>query len=80
MRIQISDAALTDEPVGFFQRRHCRIERVARDVIEVDAHPALGPSQAQLELDLLLRVWQALTPTSALRAPDPRRRRRGGRA
>jgi hypothetical protein len=80
VRIQVSDAALTDELVGFFQRRHCRVERVARDVIEVDVDPVLGPSQAQLELDLLLRVWQSLHPDVALRAPEPRRRRRGGRA
>jgi hypothetical protein len=80
VRIQVSDAALTDELVAFFQRRHCRVERVARGVIEVDAHPALDPRQAQLELDLLLRVWQALHPDVVLRAPEPRRRRRGGRA
>ena len=78
MRIQVSAAELTDELVDFFQRRQCRVERVARDVIEVDAHPALGPRQAQLELDLLLRVWQSLHPDVALRAPAPRRRPRGG--
>jgi hypothetical protein len=80
VRIQVSDAALTDELVDFFQRRHCRVERVARDLIEVDAHPALGPRQAQLELDLLLRVWQSLHPDVVLRTPEPRRRPRGGRA
>ena len=76
MRIQVGDAALTDELVAFFERRACRVERVARDAIEVDAHPALGPRQAQLELDLLLRVWQSLHPGATLRVPEPGRRRR----
>ncbi len=53
---------------------------MARDVIDVDANPALGPREAQLELDLLLRVWQSLHPDVELRAPEPGRRRRGGLA
>jgi hypothetical protein len=48
---------------------------VDRDVIEVEAHPTLGPEQARLELDLLLRVWQSLHPGVELRAP-----RRHGRS
>lgn len=80
MRIRLSDATLTDELVDFFRRRECRVERVDRDVIEVEAHPTLGPEQARLELDLLLRVWQSLHPGVELRAPEPPRHGRGKRA
>ncbi len=68
MRIQLSDATLTDELVDFFQRRECRVERVDRDVIELEAHPTLGSEQARLELDLLLRVWSASNGVALNRA------------
>ncbi len=80
MRIQLSEATLTDELADFFRRRECRVARVERDVIEVEAHPTLGPEQARLELDLLLRVWQSLHPGIELRAPEPPRHGRGKRA
>jgi len=68
VRIQLSDATLTDELVDFFQRRECRVERVDRDVIELEAHPTLGSEQARLELDLLLRVWSASNGVALNRA------------
>jgi hypothetical protein len=80
LRIQLSDATLTDELADFFRRRECRVERVDRDVIEVEAHPTLGPEQARLEPDLLLRVWQSLHPGVELRAPEPPRHGRSKRA
>jgi hypothetical protein len=67
VRIQLSDATLTDELVDFFRRRECRAERVDRDVIEIEAHPTLGREQARMELDLLLRVWASLHPGVDLR-------------
>jgi hypothetical protein len=79
VRIQLSDITLTDELIDFFRRRECRVERVDRDVIEVEAHPTLGPEQARLELDLLLRVWQSLHPGVELRTPAPPRRGRSTR-
>jgi len=80
LRIQLSEATLTDELADFFRRRECQVERVERDVIEVEAHPTLGPKQARLELDLLLRVWQSLHPGVELRVPAPRRHRPSKRA
>ncbi len=76
MRIQLSDTTLTNELVDFFRRRECRVEPLDGDVIEVEAHPTLGPKQARLELDLLLRVWQSLHPGVELRTPKPPRHRR----
>jgi hypothetical protein len=80
LRIQVSDATLTDGLVDFLRRRECQVERVDRDVIQLEAHPTLGPEQARLELDLLLRVWQLLHPGVELRRPKPRRRGRTKRA
>ena len=80
MRIQLSDATLTDDLVDFFRRRECRVERVDRDVIEVEAHPTLRPEQARLELDLLLRVWQSFHPGVELRAAAQPRNGRSKRA
>jgi hypothetical protein len=80
LRIQVSDATLTDGLVDFLRRRECRVERVDRDVIQLEAHATLGPEQARLELDLLLRVWQSLHPGVELRRPRPRRRGRTERA
>ena len=75
MRIQVSDPTLTDELIDFFRRRECRVERVAHDVIEVEAHPTLGPERGRLELDLLLSIWRSLHPGVELRSPRPRTRR-----
>ena len=75
MRIEVSDPTLTDELIDFFRRRECRVERVAHDVIEVEAHPTLGPERGRLELDLLLSIWRSLHPGVELRSPRPRTRR-----
>jgi hypothetical protein len=73
VRIQLSDASLTDELLDFLRRRECLVARIDDDLIEVEAHPTLGREQARLEIDLLLRVWQSLHPGVELRAPRPRR-------
>jgi hypothetical protein len=75
VRIQLSDPTLTDELIDFFRRRECRVERVERDVIVVEAHPTLGLERGRLELDLLLSVWRSLHPGVELRSPSPRTRR-----
>lgn len=75
MRIQLSDPALTEELIDFFRRRECRVTRVTRAVIEVEAHPTLGVERGRLELDLLLSIWRSLHPGVELRAPGTRTRR-----
>ena len=75
MQIQLSDPTLTDELIDFFRRRECRVERVGHDIIDVEAHPTLGPERGRLELDLLLSIWRSLHPGVELRAPRPRTRR-----
>jgi hypothetical protein len=43
------------------------VRRVARDTIEVEAHPTLAAAKARMELDLLLRVWQEMHPRVRVR-------------
>jgi len=74
MRIQVSDPTLTDELIDFFRRRECRVERVERDVIEVEAHPTLTPERGRLARPLAERLAVAASGVE-LRSPRPRTRR-----
>jgi hypothetical protein len=58
-RLELSEPRLADELIEFLRRRECTAEHVAA-VIEVGLPAELDEDRARLELDLLLRVWQAL--------------------
>jgi hypothetical protein len=58
-RLELSEPQLADEFVEFLRRRECTAEHVAA-VIEVGLPAELDEDRARIELDLLLRVWQAL--------------------
>ena len=58
-RLELSEPRLADELVEFLRRRECTAEHVAA-VIEVGLPSQLDEERARIELDLLLRVWQAL--------------------
>jgi hypothetical protein len=58
-RLELGDPRLADELVAFLRRRECTAEHVAA-VIEVGLPAELDEERARMELDLLLRVWQAL--------------------
>jgi hypothetical protein len=58
-RLELSEPRLADELVEFLRRRECTAEHVAA-VIEVGLPAELDEERARIELDLLLRVWQAL--------------------
>jgi hypothetical protein len=58
-RLELREPGLADDLVDFLRRRECAAELVAA-VIEVELPFELGDVRARLELDLLLRVWQAL--------------------
>ncbi len=51
------------------RRRECRVERVDRDVIEVEAHPTLGAEQARLELPA--RSTQRSSKQAKRTSPEP---------
>ena len=58
-RLELLAPGLAEDLVDFLRRRECAAEVVAA-VIEVELPRELGGERARLELDLLLRVWQAL--------------------
>jgi hypothetical protein len=58
-RLELLEPALAEDLVDFLRRRECAAEVVAA-VIEVELPRELGDERARLELDLLLRVWEAL--------------------
>jgi hypothetical protein len=68
VRLRLSDRELVDDLVDFLRRRECASERVAgsRDLVEVTLPHTLHERQAQMELDLLLRVWEVMHPGTSV--------------
>ncbi|HEY3070470.1 MAG TPA: hypothetical protein VGJ34_09140 [Gaiellaceae bacterium] len=62
VRLRLSDPALLDDLLFFFRKRDSQAEPVEDDVVEVTILHVLDDRQARLELDLYLRVWEALHP------------------
>jgi hypothetical protein len=62
VRLRLSDPALVDDLLFFFRKRDSQAELVEDDVVEVAILHVLDDRQARLELDLYLRVWEALHP------------------
>lgn len=58
-RLELLEPGLVDDLIDFLRRRECAAEHVAA-VIEVELPLELGDERARMELELLLRVWQAL--------------------
>ena len=61
VRLRLSDPALVDDLLFFFRKRDSQAELVEDDV-EVAILNVLDDRQGRLELDLYLRVWEALHP------------------
>jgi hypothetical protein len=62
VRLRLSDPALVDDLLFFFRKRDSQAELVEDDVVEVAILNVLDDRQGRLELDLYLRVWEALHP------------------
>jgi hypothetical protein len=62
VRLRLGDPALADDLVRFFRKRESSAERVADDVVEVAILHTLGDRQGRMELELYLRVFEALHP------------------
>lgn len=62
VRLRLGDPALVDDLLFFFRRRDSRAELVEVSVVEVAILHVLDERQARMELDLYLRVWEALHP------------------
>jgi hypothetical protein len=60
VRLRLRDAQLAENLRDFLQRRECVVVQLQADTLEVTLPYELATEQARLELDLYLRVWQAL--------------------
>ena len=70
VRLRLSDPELLGDLLAFFRRRESSAERVGPDLVEVEILHTLDERQGQLELDLYLRVWQALHPEGRVEVVD----------
>jgi hypothetical protein len=60
IRLQLSDPGLADALARFLSRRECPAEAAEDGTVKVElAHP-LHDEQARMEVELYVRVWQAL--------------------
>jgi hypothetical protein len=62
VQIQLSHPELVVDLVGFFHRAEMRALQVGPAVVEVDLPDALDGRQAELEINLMVRVWRLLHP------------------
>lgn len=58
--LRLSDAGERDALRAFLEKRECRVEEIAPDVLRVGLPHELHDQQARLEVDLYLRVWESL--------------------
>jgi hypothetical protein len=69
MRVRISDAVLMGDLTDFLKAAECRVRKVGETTLDV-AMPILrapSPEQAQREIDIYLKTWQAMHPGSYAR-------------
>ena len=58
--LRLSDPGERDALRAFLEKRECRVEEIAPDVLRVGLPHELHDQQARLEVDLYLRVWESL--------------------
>jgi hypothetical protein len=58
--LRLSDPSERSALRAFLERRECRVEELAPDVLRVGLPHELHDQQARLEVDLYLRVWESL--------------------
>ena len=60
MTLRLSEPSERDALRTFLERRECRVEELAPDLLRVGLPHELHDQQARLEVDLYLRVWESL--------------------
>ncbi len=58
--LRLSDAEERGALRAFLEKRECRVEEIAPDLLRVGLPHELHDQQARLEVDLYLRVWESL--------------------
>lgn len=68
MRIRLSDPSLVDDLLEFLRSKQCVAEPTGFDTFDVEPPPLPLREAGLLELDLYLRVWDAMHPGTLKRA------------
>ena len=68
MKIRLSDPSLVYDLRDFLCVRRCVVELASEDTLDVELLEVRREDAAALELDLYLRVWEALHPGALRRA------------
>jgi hypothetical protein len=67
MRVRISDAVLMGDLTDFLKAAECRVRKVGEATLDVAMPRAPSAEQAQREIDIYLKTWQAMHPGSYAR-------------
>jgi hypothetical protein len=62
MKIRLSDPSLVDDLLTYLRARQCVVERVSADTLLVELPEVSRGDAARLELDIYLRVFEAMHP------------------
>jgi hypothetical protein len=68
MKIRMSDLSLVDDLLEFLRSNQCVAEQLSENTLYLEPPTLPIPEAALLELDLYLRVWEALHPGTIERA------------
>jgi hypothetical protein len=60
VRLRVTDPGEQDALRAFLEKRECRVEVLAPDLLHVALPHELHDEQARMEVDLYLRVWESL--------------------
>jgi len=62
MRVRISDAALLGDLTDFLRAAECCVRKLGEATLDVTMPRAPSVEQAQREIDIYLKTWQAMHP------------------
>jgi hypothetical protein len=62
MRVRISDAHLLGDLKGFLEAAECRVRKVGPGTLDVVMRRAPSTAQAEREVAIYLKTWQAMHP------------------
>lgn len=62
VNIRVSDPSLAGDLLRFLRAKGCAVEPVSEDTLSVELREVPRSDAATLEVELYLRVWEALHP------------------
>jgi hypothetical protein len=62
-RLRLEEPSLAGDLLEYLRERDCPAAQIGPDTIEVEPPHDLHTAQAEMELELYLRVWRALRRT-----------------